>query len=156
MQVIWRGPQGGTVFVDGLRACPKAVEWKWPDSCRLYTLPGWLEDLHVFAQSIGLRREWFQSHATMPHYDLTEVRRRRAIELGAVAATRRDVAMVIRCWRDSQNARKGDVLRQEFATAAEELLKMSGRRGLPCLSLDEAHRYVERCKASLGQKGVQA
>ena len=73
-----------------------------------------------------------------------------------MAATRRDVAMVIRCWRDSQNARKGDVLRQEFATAAEELLKMSGRRGLPCLSLDEAHRYVERCKASLGQKGVQA
>lgn len=31
---------------------------------------GDLDELHKFAQSIGLKREWFQDHPAHPHYDL--------------------------------------------------------------------------------------
>lgn len=31
---------------------------------------GSIEELHIFAQSIGLKREWFQSHPRHPHYDV--------------------------------------------------------------------------------------
>jgi hypothetical protein len=44
-----------------------------------------LDDLHEFAQAIGLKREWFQDHPRHPHYDLTTIRAvRRAINRGAV------------------------------------------------------------------------
>jgi len=45
---------------------------------------GPIEELHDFAQRLGLRREWFQDHAVHPHYDLTPRRRVDAIALGAV------------------------------------------------------------------------
>ncbi len=47
-----------------------------------------LEELHTFAASIGLRREWFQSKPGRPdhdHYDLTASKRVLAIEHGATA-----------------------------------------------------------------------
>ena len=50
------------------------------------------EELHAFARSMGLRREWFQSKAGRPendHYDLTQAGRARALELGAIAEDRR-------------------------------------------------------------------
>jgi hypothetical protein len=31
---------------------------------------GPIEELHEFAQSIGLKREWFQDHPRHPHYDV--------------------------------------------------------------------------------------
>ena len=30
-----------------------------------------LEELHAFAQNMGLKRHWFQVHRNHPHYDLT-------------------------------------------------------------------------------------
>ena len=50
------------------------------------------EELHAFAQRLGLRREWFQSKPQRPendHYDLTEAGRMAALELGAIAEDRR-------------------------------------------------------------------
>lgn len=61
-------------------------------SCHL-TTNGDLEDLHRFAIKIGLRREWFQDHAKMPHYDLTPSRRKRALEAGAVFVEARQQAI---------------------------------------------------------------
>jgi Protein of unknown function (DUF4031) len=51
------------------------------------------EELHAFADRLGLRRAWFQSKPGRPdrdHYDLTAAGRARAIELGAIAETWRD------------------------------------------------------------------
>lgn len=43
-----------------------------------------LDELHAFAARIGMKRAWFQPHPRHPHYDLTESRRKMAIEKGAV------------------------------------------------------------------------
>ncbi len=57
-----------------------------------------LEELHSFAQRIGLRRSWFQDHAH-PHYDMTvQWRRRRATAAGAVLVSSRElVRRMCRC-----------------------------------------------------------
>ena len=46
-----------------------------------------LEELHAFADRLGLRREWFQSKPGAPendHYDLGRRGRELALELGAI------------------------------------------------------------------------
>ncbi len=49
------------------------------------------EELHAFAERIGLRRNWFQDHpARRWHYDLTEPRRIAAIANGACEVTNRE------------------------------------------------------------------
>lgn len=63
------------------------------------TTDGPLEELHAFAQSIGLKREWFQNHKLMPHYDLTPRRARAALKAGAVFVTARDQAIERRAKR---------------------------------------------------------
>jgi hypothetical protein len=50
-------------------------------------------ELHAFAQSLGLRREWFQSRPGRPdrdHYDLTHALRDAAILAGAIPETARE------------------------------------------------------------------
>jgi hypothetical protein len=56
------------------------------------------DELHAFAAAIGCRRGRYQSRPARPwvdHYDIDEERRRMAIELGAVALTRREVCELI-------------------------------------------------------------
>lgn len=53
-----------------------------------------LDELHAFAAQLALRRRWFQGppdhrHA---HYDLCQQYRERAIRLGAVTVSRREMA----------------------------------------------------------------
>lgn len=51
-----------------------------------------VDELHVAARALGLRREWFQD-GRVPHYDLTESKRRRALAEGiAVFVPARDQA----------------------------------------------------------------
>lgn len=56
-----------------------------------------LEELHQFAQRIGLRREWFQDKPRVPHYDLALTKRRKAIQRGAVVVD--SITMIERCRR---------------------------------------------------------
>lgn len=50
-----------------------------------------LDELHLFAKSIGLRREWFQDKR-IPHYDLTTARiRARAVGNGALLVGSKDI-----------------------------------------------------------------
>lgn len=44
-----------------------------------------VDELHAFAQRLGLKRSWFQDkHPTFPHYDVSPSVRAKAITLGAV------------------------------------------------------------------------
>jgi hypothetical protein len=77
-----------TVYVDDL------VHWGWRlrghevASCHMFCDAVDLEELHAFAERIGLKRAWFQPHRLAPHYDLTPSRRADAIAHGAVAVDR--------------------------------------------------------------------
>jgi hypothetical protein len=56
-----------------------------------------VEELHCFAKTIGLKREWFQDHPRHPHYDLTTTRMIiKAIQYGAHMATSREIVKMLR------------------------------------------------------------
>ncbi len=69
------------VYVDPLMGCRTNAQWRWNKSCHLFA--DTLEELHQFASKIGMKRVWFQDHPRLPHYDLTERRRARAVLAGA-------------------------------------------------------------------------
>lgn len=50
-----------------------------------------VEELHIFAARIGMKRAWFQDHR-FPHYDvLSKWRRLKAMSLGAEIVTSREI-----------------------------------------------------------------
>lgn len=69
-----------TVYVD--RYWGPYDKGKWKGGGHLLTSD--LDELHQFAKSIGLRREWFQGHTLFAHYDLTATKRMLAVNNGAV------------------------------------------------------------------------
>lgn len=87
------------IYVDTL------VDWGWRmrgrqvASCHMFTDNIDIEELHVFAVRIGMKREWFQVHAIASHYDLVKSRRDLAIELGATAVDRREASSIWRARR---------------------------------------------------------
>ncbi|WP_431050049.1 DUF4031 domain-containing protein [Xanthomonas oryzae] len=52
-----------------------------------------LDELHEFAQRLGLRRNWFQDRASGAHYDITDAKREMALRIGAVPLSRDDVKL---------------------------------------------------------------
>jgi hypothetical protein len=60
-----------------------------------------LESLHEFANNIGLKRDWFQNKpGKMPHYDLHESRRVKALKLGAIELNRKNTVFIIKKWKE--------------------------------------------------------
>jgi hypothetical protein len=49
-----------------------------------------VEELHAFARRLRLKRVWFQSNGSIPHYDVTENKMLLAIQAGAVRLCNRD------------------------------------------------------------------
>jgi hypothetical protein len=81
--------------------------------CHLFTDqpedPAELAELHRFAGVIGMKREWFQQHPTVPHYDVTEGMRSKAIAFGAVEVNHAKTAEVLERMRNRLlDAMKGD------------------------------------------------
>lgn len=76
--------------------------WKLGPSCHL--LADTEEELHEFAKSIGMKREWFQSGETtsMPHYDLTASRRKAAVMRGAIEIDRKQLCQRLEDYRKSK------------------------------------------------------
>ena len=59
-------------------------------------------ELHAMADALGIPHRGFQRHrrsAALDHYDVPEFLRLRAIELGAVPVTWREMARLTREWR---------------------------------------------------------
>jgi hypothetical protein len=75
-----------TVFVDDAFVADSPNAWgKWTGGGHL--MADTADELHAFAERIGLRRSWFQSRPGRPerdHYDLTQSMRDAAILAGAV------------------------------------------------------------------------
>ncbi|MDI1241795.1 MAG: DUF4031 domain-containing protein [bacterium] len=77
------------VYVDGLRD----YGWRHGPSCHL--LADSVEELIEFAESMEMRREWFQAKST-PHFDLTADGRTAAVSMGAIELTNRELVAKIR------------------------------------------------------------
>ncbi len=67
------------------------IAWRGRRWCHL--VADSLDELHWFAKSLGLKRTWFQAHASLPHYDVTVEVRFVALSRGAVAADRRTLIL---------------------------------------------------------------
>lgn len=78
-----------SVYVDDER-----IPWKGRLWCHL--VADTLDELHTFADDLGLKRTWFQGHASYPHYDITMGIRAKALQLGAMPADR---ATTVACFR---------------------------------------------------------
>ena len=72
------------ILVDRLRSYPSGY---W---CHMVTDSS-LEELHDFALRLGLRREQFQRHERLPHYDLRPPMRERALAFGAEAVSSKEL-----------------------------------------------------------------
>lgn len=73
---------GYVIHVDEQQVFPGAKPPFHRGSCHMF-VDGDIERLHEFALRIGLKREWFQPHRVLPHYDLTPPKRKAALTLGA-------------------------------------------------------------------------
>lgn len=49
-----------------------------------------VDELHAMADRIGISRRWFQSRASMPHYDVCKSKRVLAVAAGARECHRRE------------------------------------------------------------------
>lgn len=93
-----------TIYVDPLfKATPRTVKAQrhgrsW---CHLIT-DGDLEELHEFAEKIGLKRSYFQ-RAIIPHYDLTPSKRALAVKEGAIEKSANELAPIRKQWRMQWN-----------------------------------------------------
>jgi len=98
-----------SVYVDQLRQ----IKAKGEQARRVGTRNGhrwchmWadtLEELHAMARRIGMKRAWFQDHASLPHYDLTPSRRAKAVSSGAKEVGLREMMQAIEKHRYSECA----------------------------------------------------
>lgn len=95
-----------TVYVDNMRmpATVGTVRGRWS---HLVTDSPDIEELHVFAERIGMRREWFQEYSKRPaglyrpHYDVADSRRSAALLAGAVSISWRETPEVLRRAREA-------------------------------------------------------
>lgn len=73
------------IYVDHLKPCVPSMRWPYRHSAHLFADTE--QELHNFARSIGLRRDWFQAHPRLDHYDLTYGKLKQALAKGALQVT---------------------------------------------------------------------
>lgn len=76
------------IYVDNLRPCLRNKNWKYDKSCHLFA--DTIYELTIFAVSIGLKKSWFQDNKRLPHFDLTEGMRTKAVYCGAIEMSNKD------------------------------------------------------------------
>ena len=83
------------IYIDA----PQNREGKFNGYCHMMTDED-LEDLHKFAEKLGLRR-YFQNKPRFPHYDLSRTKRRLAVSLGAIEITTEE--LIKKCERNTHD-----------------------------------------------------
>jgi hypothetical protein len=91
-----------TVYVDQF---PDSGWGKWNGGGHMLTTD--IDELHALAQSIGLKREWFQDKS-FPHYDVQRSKRHLAVQKGAVEIEFGEIPddVLMRCRDGSYEQRK--------------------------------------------------
>lgn len=78
-----------SVYVDPLMRVARSDRWPFHLACHL--IADTVDELHQFADKLGLKHKWFQDKG-VPHYDLTKNKRYMAVRLGAKQLTREEFA----------------------------------------------------------------
>lgn len=96
-----------TVYVDDMRMPARVgrLQARWS-----HLMADTDEELHAFADRLGLKRSWHQKPGTaISHYDVTDSRRQEALRLGAVPIgyMSRESLDLIRRKRDQLRAARG-------------------------------------------------
>ena len=85
------------VYVDNIKIHEVFGHTGW---CHL--LADNINELHEFANKIGLQIDWFQA-GSCPHYDLTTSKRTRAIKKGAIPIEGKELVKIIHNWHGWKN-----------------------------------------------------
>lgn len=78
----------------------------WKGKPRFHLSADSVDELHGFAQAVGINRCWYHAGARHPHYDITETQRATAISNGAIAVSQRELMQVAR--RINRNSVSGN------------------------------------------------
>jgi hypothetical protein len=60
-----------------------------------------LDELHNMAQFIGIPQKYFQNKKGKPHYDVSQVKKRKALALGAKEVNDRQIIKVLKNFAES-------------------------------------------------------
>ena len=96
-----------TVYVDPLFKTAASRRWPYRQACHLVADSE--EELREFARRLGLKPGWIQSpgvHSRV-HFGLTDGMRRKAVALGAVELSRRELAELFHRQREEERADAG-------------------------------------------------
>lgn len=55
-----------------------------------------IEELHKMADSIGMKRKWFQNKLRFPHYDICKAKKSLAIRYGALEIPQKEFVKIMR------------------------------------------------------------
>jgi len=80
------------ILIDSFHNGARGPVRYWHRRCGHLVSDHSLEELHEFAASLGLRREWFQMKS-IPHYDLTGAAYELALERGATLVSSREIVL---------------------------------------------------------------
>ena len=87
-----------SVYVDDMITCIPNKHWPYIQNCHL--VADSLLELHAFAETLELKKSWLQTpQYNLPHFDLTENMRRKAVKQGAVEISRKRFVEILREWR---------------------------------------------------------
>ncbi len=78
------------ILIDSFHNGARGPVRYWGRRCGHLVSDASLEELHRFAESLGLRREWFQEKS-IPHYDLTGQLYDLALKQGAILVSSREI-----------------------------------------------------------------
>ena len=70
------------IYIDEIRDYTGIINLKYKKWSHMWT-DGDIEELHEFAEKLGLKRRWFQNKKRLPHYDLVPTKRAIALRMGA-------------------------------------------------------------------------
>jgi hypothetical protein len=81
------------IYVDELRKITPSKAYPFSHSCHM--IADTSDELHEFAQKLGLMRRWAHtSNGMIEHYDLTAKKREEAIQQGAIPIANKELIFI--------------------------------------------------------------
>lgn len=86
------------VYVDKMKC-----KYRYMIMCHMFSDS--IEELHLMADKVGVKRKWFQNRKT-PHYDICLSKKKLALQFGAIEIDNKKVLEIIKKYKKSDCADK--------------------------------------------------